>query len=49
MNDKIKKQYDPKKIFIDWISGLIGGFASVTVCAPLDVARTRMALIVQIF
>ena len=49
MTDKITKQYDLKKMSIDWVSGLVAGFASVTFCAPLDVARTRMALIVYIF
>jgi len=30
-----------RKVFIDWLSGLAGGFVSVSACAPLDLARTR--------
>jgi len=32
-------------LLIDWVSGLLGGFASATVCAPLDIARTRHMLL----
>jgi solute carrier family 25 folate transporter 32 len=44
MTDSPPKQSNAKKVFIDWISGLLGGFVSVTICAPLDLARTRMAV-----
>lgn len=36
-----------KKPYIDWLSGLIGGFVSVSCCAPLDLARTRHMVIVN--
>lgn len=35
-----------RKLFIDWLSGLVGGFVSVTCCAPLDLARTRHMVLV---
>ena len=35
-----------KPLLIDWFSGLVAGFVSVTVCAPLDLARTRLMLVV---
>jgi solute carrier family 25 (mitochondrial folate transporter), member 32 len=38
----IKNNY---KLLTDWMSGLVSGFVSVTVCAPLDLARTRQMLI----
>jgi len=37
-----------RKIFIDWLSGLVGGFVSVSACAPLDLARTRHMILVKI-
>ena len=37
-----------RSIFIDWLSGLSGGFVSATVCAPLDLARTRHMLLVSL-
>ena len=37
-----------KKLLIDWFSGLVGGFVSVTCCAPLDVARTRHMVLVRV-
>lgn len=36
-----------RKLFIDWFSGLVSGFVSVTVCAPLDLARTRHMILVR--
>lgn len=36
-----------RKIFIDWFSGLVSGFVSVTACAPLDLARTRHMILVR--
>lgn len=38
----IKQNY---KLLTDWFAGLTAGFVSVTVCAPLDLARTRQMLI----
>lgn len=35
-----------KKWAIDLVSGLAGGFLSVSVCAPLDIARTRLNMMV---
>lgn len=32
------------KVKIDFLSGFISGFVSVTICSPLDVARTRLNL-----
>jgi len=34
-----------RKLFVDWCSGLVAGFVSVTTCAPLDLARTRHMLL----
>lgn len=31
-----------KNRFREWISGLVAGIISVTVCNPLDIARTRL-------
>ena len=36
-----------RKLFIDWFSGLVSGFVSVTTCAPLDLARTRHMILVR--
>lgn len=37
----------PNRVLLtDWFAGLVGGFASATVCAPLDVSRTRHMLLV---
>jgi solute carrier family 25 folate transporter 32 len=33
-----------RSLSIDWLSGLAAGFTTATVCAPLDVARTRHML-----
>jgi len=32
--------------WIDFVSGLVGGLVSVTSCAPLDIARTRLNMMV---
>ncbi|EAR84652.2 carrier protein (macronuclear) [Tetrahymena thermophila SB210] len=48
MNKQLKSEISIKasniehKWFSDLISGLIGGLVSVTACAPLDIARTRL-------
>ena len=36
-----------KSIFIDFFSGLLGGITSVTICAPLDITRTRLNMMVN--
>lgn len=36
----------PHKKFIDFLSGLIAGLISVLVCNPLDIARTRLNVLV---
>lgn len=43
----LSSRFTPKNspLFIDWISGLLGGFASATICAPLDISRTRHMLL----
>lgn len=33
----------------DFVSGLVAGFISVTVCNPLDITRTRLNLMVISF
>lgn len=33
---------------LDFLSGLISGFISVTLCAPLEIARTRLNIQVLI-
>lgn len=38
-----------RKLFIDWLSGLVSGFVSVSACAPLDLARTRHMILVKKF
>ena len=38
---------DIPKIKLEFISGLISGFISVSFCAPLDVARTRINAMVN--
>lgn len=40
------KQQDESKWWKDLISGMAGGLVSVTICAPLDIARTRMNMMV---
>jgi solute carrier family 25 folate transporter 32 len=32
-------------LMVDWSSGLVAGFASATICAPLDISRTRHMLL----
>lgn len=34
---------------VNFIAGLLGGFISVTVCNPLDIARTRLNVLVTMF
>jgi len=34
--------------FVNFIAGLLAGFISVTTCNPLDIARTRLNVIVSI-
>ena len=34
--------------FHDFVSGLVAGLISVTVCNPLDIARTRLNVLVMI-
>ena len=34
------------KRFHDFVSGLVAGIISVTVCNPLDIARTRLNVLV---
>lgn len=43
MNDLDIKE---KKRIRDFVSGLIAGIISVTVCNPLDITRTRLNLMV---
>jgi len=31
---------------INFVAGLLGGFISVTICNPLDIARTRLNILV---
>jgi len=39
------KNIDHKaKVKIDFFSGFVSGFVTVTICSPLDVARTRLNL-----
>lgn len=45
LSGRLAPKHSP--LFIDWISGLLGGFASATICAPLDLARTRHMLLVS--
>ncbi|EGR34485.1 mitochondrial carrier protein, putative [Ichthyophthirius multifiliis] len=37
----VEQQQKSNQMYKDFISGLLAGFVSVTVCAPLDVARCR--------
>lgn len=32
---------------VNFIAGLLGGFISVTICNPLDIARTRLNVLVS--
>lgn len=41
------KNEEYRRLFIDWTSGLCAGFAAATICAPLDLARTRHMLLVN--
>ena len=34
---------------VNFIAGLLGGFISVTLCNPLDIARTRLNVLVSFF
>lgn len=34
---------------VNFIAGLLGGFISVTVCNPLDIARSRLNVLVSLF
>lgn len=43
---KNEKSSGEKKWYNDLLSGLMGGLVSVTVCAPLDIARTRLNMMV---
>lgn len=40
--------YNEKQRLRDFVSGLVAGVISVTVCNPLDIARTRLNLMVHI-
>jgi hypothetical protein len=44
------KSADPPRVphrkFIDFLSGLVAGMISVLVCNPLDIARTRLNVLV---
>lgn len=31
---------------VNFVAGLLGGFISVTICNPLDIARTRLNVLV---
>jgi hypothetical protein len=35
-----------RSLFINWVAGLLGGFTSVTIFSPFDLARTRHILLV---
>lgn len=35
-----------KQVLIDWFAGLAAGFLSVSACAPLELARTRLIIVV---
>lgn len=39
--------YNEKQRLRDFVSGLVAGVISVTVCNPLDIARTRLNLMVN--
>lgn len=45
MNDKSKSATN-NETRINFIAGLLAGFISVTVCNPLDIARTRLNIMV---
>ena len=44
----IKQPTQTHENIVNFIAGLLGGFISVTVCNPLDIARTRLNVLVYI-
>lgn len=45
----IKHSTHSNENIVNFIAGLLGGFISVTVCNPLDIARTRLNVLVYIY
>ena len=43
-----EKHFIRNEKFVNFIAGLLAGFISVTVCNPLDIARTRLNIMVFI-
>ncbi len=44
----IERSTHSNENIVNFIAGLLGGFISVTVCNPLDIARTRLNVLVYI-